>query len=415
MQQLADSLGVEIVPEIDVPAHTLPFTHYKPEIGSKEYGMDHLDLFNPETYTFLDALFKEYLDGENPVFRGKYMHIGTDEYSNKDQAVVEKFRYFSDRYIRYVESFGKTAMIWGHQTHAKGETPIKSEGVLLQAWSKDYSDPEEMISKGYDIVSIPDNYVYIVPAAGYYYDYLNTKWLYENWTPTHVCHKVIANDPKHLRGGMFAVWNDIVGNGISTQDVHYRFFPAMQTMAAKLWSGEQVTKSFDDFDKARLSLSEAPALNVAGRYEKGTVLEKPTVGNGEETGIDEIGWDYEVSFDIEAVREARGTVLFSSDNAEFYLSDPAAGMIGFCRDGYLNHFAYQFYPGQKAHVSVRGDQKQTALYIDGKCVDVLNIKKINFGNRGDMYYVRTLVFPLKQAGNNFKSTITNLKVVSNAD
>ena len=72
-----------IIPEIDAPAHTLAFTHYKPEIGSKEYGMDHLDLFNPETYKFMDGLFKEYLEGDEPVFRGKKVHIGTDEYSNK--------------------------------------------------------------------------------------------------------------------------------------------------------------------------------------------------------------------------------------------------------------------------------------------------------------------------------------------
>ena len=50
MQIRAEQSYVEIIPEIDVPAHSLAFTHYKPEIGSKEYGMDHLDLFNPETY-----------------------------------------------------------------------------------------------------------------------------------------------------------------------------------------------------------------------------------------------------------------------------------------------------------------------------------------------------------------------------
>lgn len=37
-QKLAEEYGVEIIPEIDVPAHSLAFTHYKPEIGSKEYG-----------------------------------------------------------------------------------------------------------------------------------------------------------------------------------------------------------------------------------------------------------------------------------------------------------------------------------------------------------------------------------------
>ena len=79
-----------IIPEIDAPAHTLAFSHYDPELGSKEYGMDHLDLFNPKTYEFMDALFKEYLEGDDPVFVGPKVHIGTDEYSNKDQAVVEK-------------------------------------------------------------------------------------------------------------------------------------------------------------------------------------------------------------------------------------------------------------------------------------------------------------------------------------
>lgn len=85
LQKLAENLYVEIIPEIDAPAHTLAFTHYKPEIGSKEYGMDHLDLFNPETYKFMDGLFKEYLEGDEPVFRGKKVHIGTDEYSNKKE------------------------------------------------------------------------------------------------------------------------------------------------------------------------------------------------------------------------------------------------------------------------------------------------------------------------------------------
>lgn len=90
---LAEQYGVTVLPEIDVPAHSLAFTRYKPEIASKEYGEDHLDLFNPETYLFLDSLFAEYLGGENPVFRGKEVHIGTDEYDNSDPNVVEKFRF----------------------------------------------------------------------------------------------------------------------------------------------------------------------------------------------------------------------------------------------------------------------------------------------------------------------------------
>lgn len=101
--------------------------------------------------------------------------------------VVEKFRAFTDHYIRYVESFGKQACVWGALTHAKGDTPVKSENVIMSAWYNGYANPKDMIEQGYKLISIPDGLVYIVPAAGYYYDYLNTKYLYENWAPVQIC------------------------------------------------------------------------------------------------------------------------------------------------------------------------------------------------------------------------------------
>ena len=115
-QKDAAKICVNIIPEIDVPAHSLCFSRFKEEYGSKEYGKDHLDLFNPNVYTFLDSLFTEYLEGEDPVFVGKNVHIGTDEYSNKDKAVVEKFRSFIDHYIRHVEKYGKQVYLWGSLT-----------------------------------------------------------------------------------------------------------------------------------------------------------------------------------------------------------------------------------------------------------------------------------------------------------
>jgi len=135
---LAEQNGVEVIPEIDAPAHSLAFTQYKNEIGSKEYGMDHLDLFNPETYKFMDGLWKEYIGGKNPVFIGKRVHIGTDEYSNAKKDVVEKFREFTDHYIKYVESFGKQAVVWGALTHANGDTKVKNKGVLMDIWYNGY-------------------------------------------------------------------------------------------------------------------------------------------------------------------------------------------------------------------------------------------------------------------------------------
>lgn len=410
-QEEAASRFVEIIPEIDAPAHTLAFTHYKPEIGSQEYGMDHLDLFNPETYKFMDGLFKEYLEGDKPVFRGPRVHIGTDEYSNKKKDVVEKFRAFTDHYIRLVESYGKQACVWGALTHAAGETPVKSENVIMSAWYNGYADPKEMVRQGYKLISIPDGLVYIVPAAGYYYDYLNTQYLYEKWTPAHVAKAVFEEKDPAILGGMFAVWNDHVGNGISVKDIHHRLFPALQTLAAKTWDA-QVDLPYADFDRLRQGLSEAPGVNQLGRIGRteGLVYEVAEVHPNTNLAHEEIGYGYTVSFDLEAADEVPGTELFRSDNAVFYLADPVSGRFGFARDGYLNTFAFRPYPGEKLNVQVKGDNRSTSLLIDGKLVETMDIQKRYFnGGKDSMNYVRTLVFPLKKAGS-FKSKITNLKV-----
>ena len=412
LQKLAENLYVEIIPEIDAPAHTLAFTHYKPEIGSKEYGMDHLDLFNPETYKFMDGLFKEYLEGDEPVFRGKKVHIGTDEYSNKKKDVVEKFRAFTDHYIRYVESFGKQACVWGALTHAKGDTPVKSENVIMSAWYNGYANPKDMIEQGYKLISIPDGLVYIVPAAGYYYDYLNTKYLYENWTPVQIGKAVFPEKDPSILGGMFAVWNDHVGNGISTKDIHHRVYPALQTLAVKMWTGKDVSVPYADFDKQRNGISEAPGVNQLGRIgtTPGLVYEQASVAPNSETPHREIGYDYLVTFDIDGADEAKGTELFRSPDAVFYLSDPIRGMLGFARDGYLNTFSHRIHKGEKATIGISGDNKSTRLLINGQVVEEMNTQKLYYNaGKDSMNYVRTLVFPLEKAGK-FDSKITNLKV-----
>ena len=403
---------VEIIPEIDAPAHTLAFTHYKPEIGSKKYGMDHLDLFNPETYKFMDGLFKEYLGGENPVFVGPRVHIGTDEYSNKDKKVVEKFREFTDRYIKVVESYGKQACVWGALTHAKGNTPVKSENVIMGAWFNGYAAPKDMVKQGYKLISIPDGMLYIVPAAGYYYDYLNTQRLYNTWTPAHVGKEVFDEKDPAILGGMFAVWNDHIGNGISVKDVHHRTFPALQTLSAKMWTGKNVTVPFEKFDVQRLALSEAPGVNQMGKigHKPSVVFEADKLTSGMKTPYVEIGYDYTISFDIQGTDEAMGTELFRSPNAVFYLSDPISGSFGFARDGYLSSFNFRLYEGEKAHIEIQGDNKTTIMKVNGKVVADL-YKEVHYDNKGKdkIFKVQTLVFPLQLAGN-FNSSISNFKV-----
>ena len=439
LQKLAESLHVEIIPEIDAPAHVLAFTQYRPELGSKEYGMDHFNLSNPEIYTFMDGLFAEYLTGKNPVFRGPRVNIGTDEYSNRDKDVVEQFRAYTDYYLALIEKYGKQPMVWGSLTHAKGKTPIRHENVLMACWSTDYAEPDSMMKLGYRILSIPDRYNYIVPAAGYYYDYLNCKWLYESWTPATLFGKPIAEQHPQLEGGMFAVWNDHYGNGISTKDIHHRLYPAMHTFSTKCWTGQLTSLPYETFDKKRLELSEAPAVNELGRLPENPVkLDVVEAGQPLNLKIQnskfkiqnsmmEAGYDYAVSFDIDCATEANGTILTTGENATFYLADPETGRLAFSRDGYLNKFNYKLPETGRVTIRVEGTNAETRLFVNNRHRETL--RKRDAYSVGEplntmpdapyhttvyvptrrMFYVATLVFPLEKAGD-FKSRITNLQV-----
>ena len=305
-------------------------------------------------------------------------------------------------------------MVWGALTHAKGKTPVKSENVIMNCWYNGYAEPKEMAKQGYKLISIPDGLVYIVPAAGYYYDYLNLQMLYNQWSPAVIGNVKFDEGDPALMGGMFAVWNDHVGNGISTKDVHDRTFPGVQVIAAKAWNGNgKTTVPFDEFNKKRLTLSEAPGVNQSGRIGKGKGLayELADVKPGQTLPYEEVGYGYRVEFDLDGTAQKPGTELFRSKTAVFYLADPVRGMLGFARDGYLNQFSYPVPEGRNSHIAIEGDNRETRLYIDGKLVETLDIMPIYFGKgaKDGMSYVRTLVFPLRTAGQ-FAGSVTNLKV-----
>ena len=411
-QKDAAKMGVNIIPEIDVPAHSLAFTHYRKEFGTEKYGVDHLDLFNPNVYTFLDSLFTEYLEGEDPVFVGKQVHIGTDEYSNAEKETVEKFRAFTDHYIRHIESFGKQACVWGALTHAKGDTPVKSENVIMHIWYNGYANPTDMKEQGYQLISIPDGSVYIVPAAGYYYDYLNLPYLYNSWNPTVIGNQKFEFGDPAILGGMYAVWNDVAGNGISVDDIHHRCYPGLQTIAASTWSPTYKTVSFDEFNQKRETLSEAPGVNEMGIIKgepNSVVYELDVVKPGKVYPVKEVGYGYTINFHLDAAKEERGTLLFSNEDTDFYLSSPIDGRMAFVRDGYLNTFDYYVREGWDADIRIECTNTATRLFVNGKLADELKRAKRWASEKTSYDYVPTLFFPLQKAGN-FKSEITNLKV-----
>ncbi len=423
----AKSKGVEIIPEIDVPAHSLAFTRFKPEIASTgRNGFDHLDITKPETHRFIEQLFTEYLEGPDPVFSGPRFNIGTDEYQG-DSLTMEQFRGFTDHFIRFVEKFDKQPMVWGSLTHAKGKTPVKVDNVLMFCWSNGYANPKEMLKLGYDVVSIPDGWVYIVPKAGYYYDYLNTDLIYNHWTPANIGGHVFSGDTiNQIKGGMFAVWNDVPSNGITVKDIAHRVMAALPTMAAKTWSADKTTVPYKEFISRSSHMMEAPGVNYLGRYgnhdEATEVLNLGVVNPGQKLPIPEIGYDYTVEFDITGADEAKGTKLFESPYATFWLSDPVTGNMGYSREDKLYTYRQNILPGEKLHIKITGNNAGTKLYVNDKLVDDMNVLWFKYSRPNaegrlqpvggyESSLVRTLVFPLDKAGD-FKSKVTNFRVIN---
>ncbi len=413
-QRYALSRGVEVIPEIDVPAHSLAFTRFRPSIGStpEEYGKDHLNIMSDETYGFIDSLFTEYLAGPDPVFVGSRFNIGTDEYSNRDSIVVEKFRYFTDRYIRFAENYGKKAMVWGSLTHAKGQQPVKVDNVEMIVWSNGFANPQEMHDLGYQLVSMPDQILYIVPHAGYYHDYLDTRDIYDTWAPHDFRGFTFEEGDPQIVGGMFAVWNDHPTNGVTVRDVHHRIMHALPTVAAKNWSGTKVTVPFDEFSTKSASLSEAPGVNYLATFgpEQRDILDVASVMPSSSLPVDEIGYDYTVEFDIDGAAETKGTALFETPEATFWISNPVTGTLGYSRDDKLYYLRHDVRPGEKSHIKIQGDKDALRFYLNGKLVDDMNIRwwRQNENSR-KIAEQRTLVFPLKNTGK-FKSKISNLRV-----
>ncbi|WP_197056126.1 family 20 glycosylhydrolase [Flavobacterium gilvum] len=442
LQILAENYGITIIPEIDVPAHSLAFTKAFPQIASAAYGKDHLDINNPETYTIIEKVFKEYLEGDNPVFRGKEIHIGTDEYNKKE---AESFRKFTDHFIKYVQTFGKEVRVWGALTHADGVTPVTNKGVTMNAWYNGYADPIKMKALGYPLISTPDGWLYIVPAAGYYYDYLNLKKIYENWEPVNIGKITFKMGDPFIRGGMFAVWNDVAKNGITAQDVTDRVFPALQVLSEKMWSGKDESVPFTVFSAKAKMINEDPSINLRGKIESENKLvlnykldgkdkslkvnsnasfkkqENRKVLNFENKQsitnlpVNEIGYNYTVCFKINpSQNNTANSVLFKSNHAVVKLKQGSTSNIGFSHEGKDYDFGVSIPENQWTAVAISGDNNSTSLYLNGKLAKKLSRQRVATGNKTDSIYVmKTLFFPLKSIGdgeNSFVGKMKDLKV-----
>lgn len=445
-------IGMDIVPEFDTPAHSLAFTKVRPDLrmGLNGRENDHFNLSDKynDSLQFVTGLWDEYIKGENPVFdKDTIVNVGTDEY---DGRYAEQFRKFTDDLLGHIQDNGNQVRLWGSLSMRKGQTNVRSEDVQMNIWNDGWANPKAMYKEGYDLIDMNDGTVYIVPAAGYYGDYLNKQHLYNNYDPAKRMGVPVGSE--QTLGGAYAIWNDMVdkkANGLSEMEIYDRFNDAAPFYASSLWGDEE--KTYAQATEITEAVGEAPRTNAYDKVDSKseTILSydfdeglkdksgngydakdganakvegKEFVLNGKEsyvtTPIDRVGPGKELSFDITMKKPGMpGEILFEAD-AEYGTYDIRImndGTLGFTREGYDYSFGYKLPVNKKLSLTIRTDGDMTVLLIG----DQKYVAKGSFTYEGDLKASNisraSLSLPIERIGsktNAVSAVIDNLVLTS---
>ncbi|WP_332833278.1 discoidin domain-containing protein [Clostridium perfringens] len=445
LQKDAMNRGMEVVPEIDTPAHSLPFTKYNREkgtpINSEKYWFDHIDIDNPEGAKFIKGLFDEFLDEENPIFLGDTVHLGIDEY---DTRVGDKFRKYAADMSQYLIDKGKTPRVWGSLKPFGGETMLPKD-TIIDVWSLGWEDPKARIDEGYKLVNVPQPYTYITPSR-WHKDFMDTQYVYNNWEPVQFNGNTsLPLGEPNLLGGKMAIWGDESMEGIVEMDLHERLLPAVATIGEKTWRGNREDKDYTEFMKTFNSLDEGPNTEVSREVESKSdiVLEYDfktsdgrdtsgnaydgTIKNGEfkeeeankylslngetviETPLKAITYPYTVSFDLKVEELGNVMNIFSGYEGELKVLED--GTLSIRRSFYEQNFDYKLQKDKWTNITLVGTFENLALYVDGEFVQQLhsNRKHDNSIVSGQEFYT-TFVLPLEKIGEGLKGGIDNIKL-----
>ena len=424
-------LGMNVVPEIDMPAHAVAFTRVWPELavkntkvttspaGKNRSAIDHLDVRKPEARKLIRDIFDDYTTGANPVFdTDTVVHVGADEFiiPNGRPSYCE---FYNDLVPHLLDS-GHTPRIWGSFDSGwlagGGTEPQSGEGVQMDIWSLGWANPKRMFDKGFSLINILDNPNYMVPNGGgnrgAYGDYLDTKNVYNSLDPNKFGNTVLPSSDPRILGAGFAIWNDNIDTnacGLSEADEYVRFFDALPVYAENNWAPTGQEKGQGNAGHENLynivkKTGDAPRVNphskaskigdfyaeysfdngLADASKNGRDLKAgkdATVENGKlnlaggasyvESPLDKIGTGTSLSFDIELTRPAcPGDILFEAD-APYGTLDIRVmdnGKLGFTRELYNYYFDYKLPVGKKVHVEIVTATQKTILKVDGETI-----------------------------------------------
>ncbi|MBU4692896.1 family 20 glycosylhydrolase [Mycoplasma sp. CSL7491-lung] len=280
-------LGVEIVPELDFPAHAIAFTKLHPELAVQGYSQfgggrrslaDHIDIRKPEAVKLIKDILDEYVN-EGGIFdktTGTNVHIGADEFFSDHDAyyrfVNDMFKYFKEKEVQ-VRIWG--SFKWFKSNTEKIDEDLK-ENVIMNIWSLQWADPVQMYKEGYSLIHTLDQPTYIVPNGsgrqGAYNDRFNVSGIYNGYEANVIGGNRIPAGSKQMLGGSFAVWGDSVidthHSGLTEYDEFLRIKEMIPYFATRVWGiGDGLDQNFNDYTNNVVNkLNLAPGINPGHEF-----------------------------------------------------------------------------------------------------------------------------------------------------
>ena len=234
----ARARGIRVVPEFDIPGHTVSWMVAYPQLGSSQ-GPFHLpdvagihdealDPTREGTYVFLNRFIGEM----TKIFPDAYFHIGGDEVngdvwtSNPRIARFMKRKgfekpsqlqtYFSQRVVRIVEQHGKKPIGWDEVL-----VPGLPKNVLVQSW------------RGVDSLAAGAQQGYRgILSAPYYLDVMKSNETHYLADPIPADTTLTAEQQKLILGGEVCMWAE----QLNERTIDSRIWPRTAVMAERFWS-----------------------------------------------------------------------------------------------------------------------------------------------------------------------------------
>ncbi|OUE25368.1 beta-N-acetylhexosaminidase [Clavibacter michiganensis] len=280
---------IDVVPEIDVPGHSLAAIAAYPELGvgsadqpravHTRWGIIH-DVLNMEESTL--AFYRDVLDEVMELFPSRYVGIGGDECPRDQWAAdprtqelmrergftdeLELQSWFIGGLDAHITAAGRT--MYGWDEILEGEV---SSSAVVASW-RGMTGAVTAARRGHDVVACPDDQVYL--------DYRQSDGPDEP-IPVSIpltLEDVLAFEPvpdaltpeeaEHVLGGQANIWTEHMD---SPRTIDYLVFPRLSALAEAVWSPRpEGARDVDDFH-ARLAvhLARLDAFGVEYRRASG--------------------------------------------------------------------------------------------------------------------------------------------------